>query len=280
MGKKKIAVLDLSQSDSPKLKASGTRSQKLTKTKEKEAPKAIPVKDVKGEDQKGQIGSELSAARSEAKGSSEPEESKDKLTKKRVKHDRSKRYKETKKLVDKTYFYELDEAIKLLRKVSTVKFDASVELHCNLTEDRLSGELNLPHGTGKLAKVEIASDKTLGKIKDGILDFDVLVATPAMMPKLAKFAKILGPKGLMPNPKSGTVSANPEEVKKKLAGGATRYKSEPKAPILHLVVGKLSFKDNQLKENIKETITTLKPRNLSQVYLCSSMSPSIKLKIK
>ncbi|MFH1280220.1 MAG: hypothetical protein ABII08_01235, partial [Candidatus Beckwithbacteria bacterium] len=204
----------------------------------------------------------------------------DKKTKKRIKHDRSNRYKKAKKLVDKANLYQTDEAIALLRKVSTAKFDATVELHCNLTEDKLSGELNLPHGTGKTQKVEIATDKTLGKLKDGIIDFDVLVAEPKMMPALAKFAKLLGPKGLMPNPKSGTISINPEEIKKKLAGGATRYKSEAKAPIIHLTIGKLSFKDKQLEENIQSIIKELKVRNLESVFLCSSMSPSIKLKIK
>jgi len=268
MGKKKIALLDLSQSDSPKLKASGTRSQKLTKTKEKEVVKAIPVMQVNEQGEKVEAPAE------------ETETKKSKNTKERTKHARSKQYKKTRKLIDKAHFYKTDEALELLRKVSKVKFNASVELHCNLTEDRISGELNLPHGTGKSQKVEIATDKTLGKLKDGTIDFDVLVATPTMMPKLAKFAKLLGPKGLMPNPKSGTISDKPEEIKKKLAAGATRYKSEAKAPILHLVIGKLSFTNKQLEENVKSAINTIKLKNLASVYLCSSMSPSIKLKIK
>ncbi|MEA3354985.1 MAG: hypothetical protein U9Q63_00660 [Patescibacteria group bacterium] len=274
MGKKKIAVLDLSQSDSPKLKASGTRSQKLTKTKEKKAPIAIPVKGERLGTSSGLQGAKR------LKDSSEPSANAKTKTKKRVKHPRSSRYIKAKKLVDKTNFYEIKDAISLLRKISTVKFDASVELHCNLTEDKISGELNLPHGSGKTQKVEIASDKTLGKLKDGIIDFDVLVAEPKIMPKLAKFAKLLGPKGLMPNPKSGTISTKPKEIKKKLAGGATRYKSETKTPLLHLTIGKLSFKDSQLKENIKSAINTIKPKNISIAFLCSSMSPSIKLKIK
>jgi len=99
------------------------------------------------------------------------------------------------------------------------------------------------------------------------------------MPKLAKYAKFLGPKGLMPNPKTGTISPKPEELKKKLEGGTMRYKSEPKAPLVHLIVGKLSFSDNQLIENINTVITTLQAKNLSLVHLCSSMSPSIKLQL-
>ena len=171
MGKKKIALLDLAESDSPKLKASGVRSQKLTqvKKKDKAKPTAIPVKETKPVKEK----------------SKEPKDSKKTKTIKRVKHDRSKRYLTAKKLVDKTKSYSISEAIKLLKKVSTTKFDASVELHCNLSVDKLSGELNLPHGTGKKQKVEIASDKTLGKLKTGKIDFDVLVSEPKFMPKLA-----------------------------------------------------------------------------------------------
>ena len=266
MGKKKIAVLDLSQSDSPKLKASGTRSQKTKKTEVKAPEVAVPVKEP------------AKVPNSKISKSSEPEKSV--KTKNRVKHGRSKRYQEAKKLVDKTHQYPTKEAVELLKKVSTVKFDASVELHLNLSADKLSGELELPHGTGKTQKVEIANDKTIAKLNDGVIDFDVLIAEPKMMPKLAKYAKLLGPKGLMPNPKSGTISDQPEAIAKKLAGGTTRYKSEPKAPLMHLVVGKLSFKDNQLEENITKTIKTVLPSNITSGFICSSMSPSVRLLIK
>lgn len=262
MGKKKIAILDLSQSDSPKLKASGTRSQKIKKAEAKAPEVAIPVKEVKVSKTK----------KTDAK--------KTKKTKERVKHGRSKRYQEAKKLVDKTHQYSTKEAVKLLKKVSTVKFDASVELHLNLSTDKLSGELELPHGSGKTQKVEIANDKTIAKLNDGVIDFDVLIAEPKMMPKLAKYAKLLGPKGLMPNPKSGTISDQPEAIAKKLAEGTTRYKSEPKAPLMHLVIGKLSFKDNQLEENIEKTLKTILPSNITSAFICSSMSPSVRLLIK
>jgi len=264
MGKKKIAILDLSQSDSPKLKATGVRSQKLTlKKKDKPVEVAIPVKETK-------------ASKAAKKDKSSKKEIK---TKKRVKHPRSKRFLAAKKLVDKTHQYPLNQAVELLRQVSKVNFDASVELHLNLTTDKLSGELALPHGTGKTQKVEIASDKTLGKLKDNLIDFDILVAEPKMMPKLAKFAKFLGPKGLMPNPKAGTISDKPEEIKKKLEAGAFRYKSEPKAPLIHLVIGKLSFKDSQLQANIQKTLDTIMSKNISSAYICSSMSPSIQLQV-
>jgi len=257
VGKKKIALVDLSQSETPQLKATGVRSQKLTKTKIKktiEVPTPViePI-EVKKE-------KEITVK-----------------TKKRIKHPRSKRYLAAKAKIDKTKAYPIETAVKLLREVSLAKFDASVEFHASLTCDKLSGELQLPHGTGKKVKVEIASESTLTKLNDNVIDFDILVAEPTIIPKLAKFAKLLGPKGLMPNPKTGTISDKPEELKKKLEGGAMRYKSEPKAPLIHLIVGKLSFSDNQLVENINTVITTLQPKNLSLVHLCSSISPSIKL---
>lgn len=266
MGKKKIAVVDLSQSDTPKLKASGTRSQKLKKAKQSkklEAP--IPVKPIE--------------PKQPLKTKAKPQAKKVKA-KKRIKHSRSKRYLAAKTKLDKNKAYAPKPALKLLRDISQVNFDASVELHLNLSVDKLSGELELPHGTGKTQTVEIASDKTLTKLKNGQIDFDVLIAEPKIMPKLAKYAKLLGPKGLMPNPKVGTITDKPEELKKKLSKGATRFKSEPKASLIHLVIGKLSFKDNQLEANLATAISTIKPKNITSAYLCSSMSPSIKLGIK
>lgn len=259
MGKKKIALVDLSQSDTPQLKASGVRSQKLIIKKPPKAEAApIPVKEP--------VASKTAETETTAT-----------KTKKRVKHPRSKRYLEARTKIDKTKLYSLSEAVKLLKEVSKVKFDASIEFHALLVVDKLSGELSLPHGTGKTIKVEIASEATLTKLNDNVIDFDILVAPPLMMPKLAKYAKMLGPKGLMPNPKTGTISDKPEAVKKKLEGGAMRYKSEPKAPLIHLNIGKLSFTEEQIIANLETVISTLQPKNLKLAYLCSSMSPSIKL---
>ncbi|MDZ7587171.1 MAG: hypothetical protein U0946_05405 [Patescibacteria group bacterium] len=256
MGKKKIALIDLSQSETAQLKASGVRSQKLIiKKKPASVEAVIPV--VEPEHEKK---SDFNVK-----------------TKHRLKHPRSKRYLAAKAKIDKTKIYPLTEAIKLLREVSLAKYDPSVEFHASLTCDKLSGELNLPHGTGKKVTVEIATEATLTKLNDNLIDFDILVAEPGMMPKLAKYAKLLGPKGLMPNPKTGTISDKPEALKKKLEGGASRYKSEPKAPLIHLTIGKLSFSDDQLINNVNTVITTLQPKNLSLVHLCSSISPSIKI---
>ena len=267
MGKKKIALVDLSQSDTATLKATGVRSQKLTiKTKE------TPQEDM------GKPISQTSAAEPTETENAAATEIKEKSTtklRKRIRHGRSKRYTAAKSLIETGKAYPVSDAVKLLKEASTVKFDASVELHGNLSVEKVAGEMTLPHGTGKTLKVEIATDKTLTKLNTGTIDFDVLIAEPTMMPKLAKFAKLLGPKGLMPNPKTGTISTDPQSAAKKLAGGAVRYKS----PLIHLVVGKLSFKETDLTVNINAALKAIQPKNLTSLYLTASMSPSIKLSL-
>ncbi|MDP4030736.1 MAG: hypothetical protein U1C50_03510 [Patescibacteria group bacterium] len=263
MGKKKVALVDLSLSDKAELKASGVRSQKINfKAKKSQEPEPMPIEPVE----------QAAPAAAETKTDTA------KPTKKRIKQGRSKRYLESKTKL-KNEAYPLDQAVSLLKEIAKVKFDPSVELHLNLTVSKVSGELQLPHGTGKTLRVEIASEKTIIKLNDNKLDFDVLIAEPKMMAKLAKYAKILGPKGLMPNPKNGTISDNPEAAAKKFAGGLTHFKSEPKAPLMHLVVGKLSFKNEQLVANLAAAIASVQPKNISAAFLCASMSPSIRLVI-
>lgn len=266
MGKKKIALVDLSRSEKAQLKATGVRSQKVTIK-----PKQAPVETPAAEPIQDPILKESTEGAKIEKG---PELK----VKKHVKHGRSQRYLAAKAKV-KNQAYPPAEAIKLLRGVSLAKFDPSVELHLNLKTEKLAGELQLPHGSGKKLRVEIATDKTLTKLNDNQIDFDVLIAPPAMMPKLAKYARILGPKGLMPNPKNGTISPDPAAAAKKFAGGLTRYKSEAKAPLLHLIIGKLSFTDAQLEANLNAALNTVKSKNIADAFLCTSMSPSVRLVI-
>lgn len=193
---------------------------------------------------------------------------------------RGKRYLEAKKLVDKNKFYSIDEAVSLLKKMKTAKFDESVELHLVVDEKGLKGEVELPFSTGKTVRVKIVDDKVLAEIEKGKLDFDVLVTHPSYMPKLAKFAKILGPKGLMPNPKAGTISANPEEVVNKFKKGVLKWKTEPKFPLIHQMVGKISFEEKQLIENAKKFIESVGVKHIFKAYIKTTMSPSIKLNLK
>ncbi|HSD98826.1 MAG TPA: hypothetical protein VLB73_03990 [Patescibacteria group bacterium] len=202
--------------------------------------------------------------------------------------ERSENYKKATSLVEKSKHYSVKEALALLDKTHLAKFDETVELHINTVAEGISGQITLPHGTGKTTRVAIlapskdakAADELLKKIEAGKIDFDVLVATPDAMPKLAKVAKVLGPKGLMPNPKAGTVTPNPEAVAKSYEGGQIRFKTEAKAPIMHLTVGKLSFGADKLSENIEAMLKAVKMENVKKVTLKSTMSPAIKLLVK
>ncbi|KXK07688.1 MAG: 50S ribosomal protein L1 [Microgenomates bacterium OLB22] len=171
----------------------------------------------------------------------------------------------------------IEKAVAEIKKLTYAKFDQTIELHISVQETGVKGELSLPHGTGKSVRVAIVDDTLLASLDAGTIEFDVLIARPADMPKLAKYAKVLGPRGLMPNPKLGTISDSPEQVVKKFSGGTIRYKTEPKFPLIHLAVGKASFEDAHLVENIKEAVKTIGAASISSAYLAASMTPSVKL---
>ncbi len=212
-------------------------------------------------------------------------------------------------LVDKNKVYNWDEAVKLAKETSGVKFDASVEVHANLGIDPKKGEqqiratVTLPHGTGKSKKVaafvapekekeakEAGADFVYGeeeikKIKDtGKIDFEVAVTTPDMMPKLAAVAKVLGPKGLMPNPKTETVGPNIKKLIEELKKGKMTFKNDDTGNV-HVSVGKVSFTEAQLKENLAaflEALKKIKPSTSKGAYiknlvLTTSMGPAIRI---
>lgn len=205
--------------------------------------------------------------------------------KSKSKQKRSQKYQAAAKMIDKAKTYSLSDALTLLEKIKRSKFDETVELHINTTEAGLTGAMTLPHGTGKKTRVVIADpsaasgqvDALIKKIESGIIDFDILIATPSAMPKLARVAKILGPRGLMPNPKNGTITQNPDEVAKKYESGQIRFKTEAKTPIIHLSVGKISFGDKKLAENIKEVFKTVTQGKIKNATIKSTMSPGIKI---
>ena len=192
---------------------------------------------------------------------------------------RGKLYQEAKKLVDKTKTYSLKDAIAILKKMKTSKFDESVELHFVVDEMGLKGEIELPFSTGKIVKVAVVDDKVLTEIEKGKLDFDILVTHPSFMPRLAKFAKVLGPKGLMPNPKAGTISAKPEEVVKKFSKGLLKWKTEPKAPLIHQMIGKVSNEEKNLIANSEKFIQAVGVKHILRAFIKSTMSPSIKIEV-
>lgn len=220
---------------------------------------------------------------------------------------RSKKYQEKYKLIDKSKEYTLDEAVELISKTSFTKFDASIEVHLVLKVDpkqsdqNIRDNLTLPFGTGKKVKVAlfsdepsakkipadiIGSDEILNLLDKGILNFDVLITTPALMPKLAKYARILGPRGLMPNPKSGTVTNDPEKAVNEAKAGKIEYRVDSNG-IIHVAVGKVSFKADQLSQNIRSLMasvisnkpSSVKSAYLKSLYIATTMGPSIKVNL-
>ncbi len=193
---------------------------------------------------------------------------------------RGKKHVAAAKKVDKNKLYLLEESVPLLKKIKYAKFDEAVELHLNVDKEGIKGEVELPHATGKTVRVAIVDDKLLDKLESGTIDFDILITHPSFMPKLAKFARVLGPKGLMPNPKSGTISTTPEQVAKKFEKGMTRFKSEPKFPLVHLLVGKVSHEDKALVENAKALLQAVGKAHIKDAYIKTTMSPSLKINIE
>lgn len=201
-------------------------------------------------------------------------EKKSKKTKfSKQKHSNS--YKSLAETVDPKKIYSVKEAIALLPQLKRAKFDETVEVHMNMTEPGVTVSTILPHGTGKKIRVLIANEAVIADIEKNIINFDLLVAEPMMMPKLAKVARILGPRGLMPNPKNGTVTTKPEEVAKKYAGGQVNYKTETKFPIMHISIGKVSFGEQKLTENFKAIVDALPAGKVRDTTLKLTMSPAL-----
>ena len=221
------------------------------------------------------------------------------------------KYAEVAKLVEKNKLYTLEEAVSLVKKTSYAKFDSSVELAMNLNLDtkkadqQLRGTICLPHGTGKTKRILVIAkgDKAkeakeagadyvgdvdlLEKIeKENWFEFDVLIATPDMMPQLGKLGKVLGPKGLMPNPKTGTVTLDVAKAVNEVKQGRIEYRTDSYGNV-HVIVGKVSFDNHKLVENIKEFVkliqktkpSVVKGTYVKNVSISATMGPGIKIDI-
>ncbi|WP_438944696.1 50S ribosomal protein L1 [Sediminibacterium sp.] len=213
--------------------------------------------------------------------------------------------------VDKAKFYSLKEAASLVKEINCTKFDSSVDLHIRLGVDpkkadqQVRGTVSLPHGTGKTKKVlvlctpdkeaaaneagadYVGLDEFIAKIEGGWVDIDVIIATPAVMPKIGKLGKVLGPRNLMPNPKTGTVTNDVAAAVNEVKGGKIAFKVD-KTGIVHASIGRISFSPEKLAENSTELINAiikLKPSTAKGTYLkgasmASTMSPGIALDTK
>lgn len=297
---------DKIQADTSKV-ANDTPKEELDEKATKERPLAKAGK----RSAKSVAEAEEKAAKEERKAQSSEEES-PKIVKKPVKPARSrlerrgKGYRKSAELVDKKKTYDLKDALELATRTSHVKFDASVELHVRLNVDPKQADQNLrdsvvlPAGTGKTVRVYVfaeddkakkavaagadfaGEDELLTKLEKGETDFDVLVATPNLMVKLAKHARLLGPKGLMPNPKSGTVTNDVEKAVTQSKAGKIEYRVDSTG-IIHVGVGKVSFGAGRLEENtqaVLESIKSNKPSSIKGVYVNSitvstTMGPGI-----
>lgn len=260
------------------------KEQKNEAKKRKEAKKTIKAPGAKGGERVVSVGpspEEIEKIVSEEAVAQPTSGEKQKEPKKNFekKAFRSKKYQALSQSLDKTKTYALDEALRLLEKLQRGDFDESVELHVNTLTTGVSGNVTLPYGTGKKTKVAVADDKLIEEIEKGIINFDVLIAEPSNMPKLARVAKILGPRGLMPNPKNGTITEKPQDVAKKYEDGQVNFKTEAKAPIIHTTVGKISFGSDKLAKNIETFLSAVKKQNIKDVTLKSTMSPGVKIQI-
>ena len=220
----------------------------------------------------------------------------------------SRRHKENLKQAKKIIPSNIEEAISVLKITATAKFVESTELHANLNIDpkyadqQLRTTVTLPNGIGKTINIAVltndenfqeanssgadlvGNDNLIEQITEGVLNFDLLVATPNMMPKLAKLGRILGPRGLMPSPKSGTVTTNLSETLKEFKKGKFEYKAD-KTGIVHITFGKINFTNQQLSENLialyqsidRNRPSGVKGKYFKNLFICTTMGPSIKL---
>jgi large subunit ribosomal protein L1 len=191
---------------------------------------------------------------------------------------RSAKYTTARSQVDKTKHYDPFAAFELIKRLSYSKFDGTIVAHVVVREVGMSIDLSLPHSTGKALTVVIASDEVLAEIEAGNIAFDVLVSSKEFMPKLTKYARVLGPKGLMPNPKNGTLTSNPEVAKKQLEAGKMNIKTEKKAPLMHIMLGKVSMETKDLVENMNALLEALKNK-VVKMSIAATMSPSVKVDV-
>lgn len=222
---------------------------------------------------------------------------------------RGKKYLEKAKLVDRSVLYDVNEAFELIQKTTIAKFDESVEAHIKLgvdsryAEQQVRGAVVLPHGTGKKIRILVfakgpkateaeqagadfvGAEEFIPKIQnENWFDYDVVIATPDMMGIVGRLGKLLGPKGLMPNPKAGTVTMDVEKAVKEIKAGKIEYRLD-KSNIIHVVIGKISFGAEKLKENFNTLINAIikarpsaaKGQYLRSVAIASTMGPGIKL---
>jgi len=305
MGTTRIKVIDLSSSQQ-EIKTSRKHAEKLAgvpklereekeqKHKKQQAEGAPPEQ---AEQPEVNVQNEDQVAETKASAEEPKKPTAGFLAKKKPTRHRGSNYEKAKKLVgDK--LYSVREALELLPKTSFVKFDPAVEIHLGVSEKNIKGSVNLPHLKAKTKEkkylvfsekkphedsknVVVATEKTIDDLQSGKLkprrDFDIVIASPKFMPSLAKIAKILGPRGMMPNPKNGTVTENFEKFLEDSKTASTQFKADPLSPVVHIKIGKLSQKQEELIQNMKALILAVGASKIKKATITTTMGPAIKI---
>lgn len=310
MGTTRIKVIDLS-SDQKEIKTSRKHAEKLTGVaKIKKEPKETG-RDLELQAPKTQIQPESQVVEIEAERPKQPSKlpkTKTPKTSARETHHLSKKYRDAKKLIDSNRLYPPSDALELLPKTSFTKFDPTVEVHLNVADKTIHPRVNFPHpigakkekrylvfsdqqpaGSSKTKRASggnnqqiiWADEQTISQIENGTIkpgrDFDTVIAHPKYMTQLAKVAKILGPKGMMPNPKNGTITEDYKTAFSENADHSHELKMDPSSPIIHTIIGKLSAGPVNLHENLAALVSSVGANKIRKATLTSTMGPAIRI---
>jgi large subunit ribosomal protein L1 len=241
------------------------------------------------------------AEKAASKAEEAPKEAKTEATAKKVakteekkesKLNHGKKYQEMREKVERNKPYPVAQAVELAKEISYTKFDGTVEIHVNTSVKNVRGLVSLPYASGKSLTVIafgkgadesgadiIGDDAKLADIVKGKINFDVIVTDPTWMPKLAGAAKVLGPKGMMPNPKNGTIATDLKKAVTEIKSGKVEYKTERNGQVIHLSVGKVSQASEEITQNVKLLLGTIGKTKIKQAVLTPTMGPSVKIDI-
>lgn len=293
MGKTRIQTISETIAEKKPTQKLGRRDELVEKLK----------KDLEISDKEGAEGAKVGVepkARGKLESQTQPTKRSKKLQKPSQAKPRSKKYQEAIKELDRSKTYPLSEALDITKKLSYSKFNGTLEAHIKTSQTGIRGLISVPYALNKKLRILLfaspvhlgvnqitagegfnlailGNDSTIEEIGKGKVNFDLLITTPEWMPKLAKVAKVLGPKGLMPNPKAGTVTSDPKKALENFQKGQIEYKTEPKAPIIHLGVGKLNQPREELLANLKALLSSIGKSRIKKVVLSPTMGPGIKV---
>lgn len=299
MGKKKTVIIDdsvIEEKAQPRKKLNPNPakqevgSEKLEAAVESPRAKLNPNRAKLNPNPAEKVASDKGQASSEKEVTLKKVEKKEEKKESKVTH--GKKYQEMREKVERNKPYAIAQAVELAKEVSYTKFDGTIEIHVNTAVKNIRGLVSLPFASGKSLTVIafgkgadesgadiVGDDAKLADIVKGKINFDVLVTDPTWMPKLAGAAKVLGPRGLMPNPKNGTISADLKKAVTEIKSGKVEYKTERNGQVIHLSVGKVSQATEEITQNVKLLLGTIGKTKIKQAVLTPTMGPSVKIDI-